>query len=418
MGTHNSLDEKFEFGGNAKTWSLIGMVIGIAAIAYGFLIGHGERTFANLLLMGYYFTCVCIAGAFFCGVQYVAQAGWSASLLRVPQAFARVLPYASVILLIIIGAGMFLTHHVVNEEGKDVIQPYLYSWATKGITTPGNENYDAEVAAKVGYLNIPFYYIRMFLLLGAYSLFAYLFSRYSTKEDEIGGMSNYGKSFRMSCVFLAILGFTFPLFSFDAVMSLEAKWFSTMFGWYNFAAMWVSGLSAMTLTLILLKQKGYFSWVSENHLHNLGQLIFGFSVFWTYVWFAQFLLIYYANIPEEAVYFYKRWEPEFKPWFWLNIIINFAAPILLLMARDYKRNIPRLKLVCIVLLCGHWLDYYIMIMPGTVGAQGRGFLFEEIGIAIGFVGLFTFMMLTALSRFKSVVPKNHPFLQESLHHHI
>jgi len=419
MGTHNSFDEKFEFGGTAKTFSLIGIAIGVLAVAYGFLMNHPERTFSNLLLMGYYFACVCMAGVFFCAVQYVAQAGWSAALIRVPQAMAKVLPIAAVILIIIAAAGLYFTHTEINEEGKSVVVPYLYKvWAAKDVTVKGSPNYDAIIAGKSSFLNIPAFFGRMIVFLGIYSIFGYLLTKYSNNEDELGGMFNYNKSFKMACIFLVIFGFTTPIFAFDTIMSLEARWFSTMFGWYNFAAMWVSGLATITLILILLKQKGYFSFVSENHIHSLGQLIFGFSVFWTYVWFAQFLLIYYANLPEEAVYFYKRWEPEFKPWFWLNIIVNFLAPILLLMARDYKRMIPRVKYVCILLICGHWLDYYMMIMPGTVGAEGRSFGVEEIGIALGFAGLFTFLMLTALSRFKSTVPKNHPFLQESLHHHI
>jgi hypothetical protein len=418
MGTHNSFDEKFEFGGRAKTLSLIGIVIGIVAIAYGFLIGHVERTFSNLLLMGYYFACVCMAGVFFCAVQYVAQAGWSAALIRVPQAFAKVLPIAAIILIIIAAAGLMVTHTSVNEEGKSVVVPYLYKiWAAKDIAVKGSENYDPIIAGKSSFLNIPFFFVRLVVFLGIYSIFGWLLAKYSNNEDELGGMFNYNKSFKMACIFLVIFGFTTPIFAFDTIMSLEAHWFSTMFGWYNFAAMWVSGLAAITLVLILLKQQGYFSFITENHIHSMGQLIFGFSIFWTYVWFAQFLLIYYANLPEEAVYFYKRWEPEFKPWFWLNIIINFLCPVLLLMSRDAKRLIPRVKYVCILLLCGHWLDYYMMIMPGTVGAE-RGFFIEEVGIALGFTGLFTFLMLSALSRFKSTIPKKHPFLQESLHHHI
>jgi len=422
MGTHNSFDEKFEFGGTAKTFSLIGIAIGVVAVAYGFLIAGGthiERTFSNLLLMGYYFACVCMAGVFFCAVQYVAQAGWSAALIRVPQAMAKVLPIAAVILILIAAAGLCFTHTIVNEEGKSVVVPYLYKiWAAKGVTDPHSEVYDKIIAGKSSFLNIPFFFGRLIVFLGIYSIFGYLLTKYSNNEDQLGGMFNYNKSFKMACIFLVIFGFTTPIFAFDTIMSLEARWFSTMFGWYNFAALWVSGLAVITLILILLKQKGYFSFITEDHIHSMGQLLFGFSIFWTYVWFAQFLLIYYANLPEEAVYFYKRWEPEFKPWFWLNIIVNFLAPILLLMARDYKRMIPRVKYVCILLICGHWLDYYMMIMPGTVGAEGRNFGVEEIGIALGFAGLFTFLMLTALSRFKSTVPKNHPFLQESLHHHI
>jgi len=418
METHNNFDARFEFTGKAKTYSIIAILVGLVCVVAG-LFTQTERTFDNLLLMGYYFTCVCIAGLFFCAVQYVAQAGWSASLIRVPQAFAKVLPYAAALLIIIVACGLFFTHKVVDEEGRTSVAPYLYKlWAQAGVADKASPNYDAILAGKSSFLNVPFFIGRLLVFLGVYSIFGYLLVKYSTNEDEIGGMSNYAKSFKMACIFLVILGFTSPIFAFDTIMSLEAKWFSTMFGWYNFAALWVSGLALITLVIILLRQNGYLSWVTQDHLHSLGQLIFGFSIFWTYVWFAQFLLIYYANLPEEAVYFYRRWEPEFKPWFWLNIIINFGAPVLLLMSRDAKRLTSRLKWVCIVLLLGHWLDYYMMIMPGTVGAEGRGFSFEEVGTAIGFVGLFVYGMLTALSSFKSLAPKNHPFLEESLHHHI
>jgi len=422
MKTHNSFDEQFEFTGQVKTWSLIAIVIGVVAIAFGILTGSVERTFANLLLMGYYITCVCLCGVFFCAVQYVAQAGWSASILRVPQAFIKALPIAATSLVVIALVGLFWTHHGVNEEGKDVVMPYLYKiWGAKGVSTPGSENYDAIIAGKSSFLNIPFFVIRLVGFLACYTIFGLLFVKYSINEDELGGMFNYNKSFKMACIFLVIFGFTTPIFAFDVIMSLEAHWFSTLFGWYNFAAMWVSGLAVITLVIVYLRNKGYLPWVTINHLHSLGQLIFGFSVFWTYLWFAQFLLIYYANLPEEAVYFYKRWEPEFKPWFWFNIVINFVAPLLLLMSRDSKRAIPILKAVCITLIIGHWLDYFMMIMPGTVGPQSHWYTefgLIELGVFLGFAGLFTYLVLTQVSKFKLLIPKNHPFLDESLHHHI
>jgi len=424
MKTHDNFDGQYEFAGKAKTWSLIAIVIGVITIIGGFAIaGFAERTFSNLLLMGYYFACVCMSGVFFCAVQYVAQAGWSASVLRIPQAFAKTLPIAAVILIVIVTAGLFITHHTTNEEtGKDVVAPYLYKlWALKGVATPGDANYDPILAGKSSFLNVPFFLIRLILFLGCYAIFGNLLIKYSENEDEIGGMSNYEKSFKMSCIFLVIFGFTTPIFAFDVIMSLEAHWFSTMFGWYNFAAMWVSGLSTMTLTIILLRKNGYLQWISEDHLHNMGIFMFAFSIFWTYVWFAQFLLIYYANLPEEAVYFYKRWEPQFKPWFWLNIVINFCGPLFVLMMRDSKRTTTVLKTVCVMLILGHWLDYFMMIMPGTTGPTSVWY-FEigpiEIGIFVGFAGLFTYTMLTSLSKFKSLIPKQHPFLQESLHHHI
>ncbi len=421
MSTHNSFDEHFEFTGKAKTYSLVGIAIGIITILAGFVTNHSLQTFANLLLMGYYFTCVCMAGIFFCALQYVSQAGWSASLLRVPQAFGKILPLAAVILLVIVIAGLSLTHPQ-DIEGKTVVAPYLYKlWAVKGVTIKGNENYNAVIAGKAGYLNKGFFLARIVGFLGAYSIFGWLLNKYSQSEDELGGVFYYSKSFTISAAFLVIFGFTTPLFAFDIIMSLEAHWFSTMFGWYNFAAMWVSTLSIITLTVIWLRSQGYMQWITQNHLHSLGQLMFGFSIFWTYTWFAQFLLVYYANIPEEAVYFLRRWEPQFKPWFWLNIVINFLSPLLIIMARDSKRNAKVLAWTCGLLIIGHWLDYFVMIMPGTVGPQAEwwqeiGPL--EIGIFLGFAGLFVFTTMTALSTFKSTIPKKHPFLEESLHHQI
>lgn len=406
MGNHNhthNFAEQFTFSGKLKTWTLIAIVVGILATAFGLLTGQQERTFANLLLMAYYFTCVCATGLFFIALQYVAQAGWATGLIRIPQAISKVLPIAALILIVVSASGL-MTHNLYHH------------WSAEGLTDPNSPSYDKLIAGKAGYLNVPFFLTRLVVFLGIYSFFAWLFAKYAEREEAEGGLVFYDKSFKWSAIFLVIFGFTTPLWAFDTIMSLEAHWFSTMFGWYNFAAMWVSGLCVITLIVILMKKAGYLSWVNENHLHDLGKFIFAFSIFWTYVWFSQFLLIYYANIPEETVYFYKRWEPEYLPWFWLNIIINFLAPLLILMARDSKRQMNRLMYVCIILLCGHWLDYYMMIMPGTVESH-RGFGIIEIGIAIGFVGLFTFLTLNQLSK-KSLVAKNHPFLEESINHQI
>jgi len=411
MGTHNhthNFSEQFEFSGKAKTYSLVAILIGIVAIAYGFLTEngsnhHAERTFANLLLMGYYFACVCAAGTFFLAVQYVAQAGWSAGLIRIPQAFSKVLPIASIILIIIVALGLY-THNLYHH------------WHLEGIDVEGHPNYDKIVAGKTSYLNAPFFLTRLVFFLAIYSFFARLLPKLSNNEDLEGGLNNYKKSIKHSAIFLVIFGFTTPIWSFDTIMSLEAHWFSTMFGWYNFAAMWVTGLSAIAITVILLKKNGYLGWINENHIHDLGKFMFAFSIFWTYVWFAQFLLIWYANMPEETVYFYKRFEPEYLPWFWVNIIINFLCPVLILMTRDAKRKMNMILFVGILIICGHWLDYYMMIMPGTVEAH-RGFGLIEIGIFLGFVGLFAYLSLNALSKV-ALAPKNHPFLEESVHHHI
>lgn len=406
MGTHNiNFSEQFEFTGKVKTLSIVGIILGAIAIGYGFTgdkVMH-ERTFANLLLMGYYFACVCMSGMFFLAVQFVAQAGWSASILRVPQALAKTLPIASIILIVIISAGLY-THNLYHH------------WHAEGLTDPNSPNYDSLIAGKSVFLNVPFFLGRMVVFLGVYSAFAISFTKLSYNEDLAGGLVSYRKSFKNACIFLVIYGFTTPIFAFDTIMSLEAHWFSTMFGWYNFAAMWVSSLATIAIIIIFLRRAGYMQWVNNSHLHNLGQFIFGFSIFWTYVWFAQFLLIYYANMPEETVYFYKRFE-YYKFWFFLNLAMNFLAPVLLLMDRDNKRTDVKLLFVSIVVLLGHWVDYYQMIMPGAVEDGHNGFGIVEIGTALGFVGLFTFTVLSNLSK-KPLIAKNHPLLQESLHHQL
>lgn len=411
MGTHShhqefNFNERYTFAGKAKLFSLVALALGVIAIALGLLSKDHvtvERTFANLLLMGYYFTCVCAAGAFFVALQYVTQSGWSAGMLRIPQALASILPIASVILFAIVGMGLF-SHNLYHH------------WYAEGLTDPNSPNYDALVAGKAAFLNAPAFLARQIIFMGTYSIFAWILAKNSYQEDLVGGLNMYKKNFKLSAIFLVIFGFTTPIWSFDTIMSLEAHWFSTMFGWYNFAAMWVSGLCAITIVMILLRKAGYMGWVNQNHLHNLGNLIFGFSIFWTYTWFSQLILIWYANIPEETVYFYKRWEPEYKPWFWLSLLMNFLAPLLLLVDRDAKRKMNLMLFVCILLLCGHWLDYYIMIMPGTVEMH-RGFGWIEVGTALGFVGLFTFLVFNKISK-HALAPANHPFMDESVHHQI
>jgi len=417
MKTHNSFDEQYQFTGKLKTGRLIAIVIGVITIIAGFLTHHEEQTFDNLLLVGYYFTCVCAAGVMFCAIQYAAQAGWSAAILRVPQAFGRVLPIAGVILLIIIIAGLSMTHTVDGH-----VQPYLYArWATPDLHIKNSGIYDHVIAGKEGYLNKPYFLCRIAAMIICYSIFGYMLSKYSNSEDDLGGMKFYNKSFTISAVFLVLFGFSIPIFAFDTIMSLEARWFSTMFGWYNLAGLWVSGIAAMALIILTLRKQGYMSWITTDHIHNLGLFMFAFSIFWTYTWFAQFLLTYYANIPEESAYFFRRWEPQFMPWFWLNIVINFATPLLVLMSRDSKRYEGTIKIMCIIIIIGHWLDYWQMIMPGTIGPKEHWyteFSLLEPGIFIGFAGLFTFCVMTSLSKFKSLIPKKHPFLEESLHHHI
>jgi hypothetical protein len=192
-----------------------------------------------------------------------------------------------------------------------------------------------------------------------------------------------------------------------------------MFGWYMFASWFVAGLSTITLVIVFLKDAGYLPMVNENHLHDMGKFMFAFSIFWTYVWFSQFLLIYYANIPEETIYFLERlhgYDNKYTGVFFLNIFINFLFPFLVLMTRDAKRQRTFLKVVSCGLLMGHWLDFYNMIMPGTVGENG-GFGLIEFGTLLIYISVFILVVTTALAK-APLVARNHPMLEESIHHDI
>ncbi|MGZ4001042.1 MAG: quinol:cytochrome C oxidoreductase, partial [Mucilaginibacter sp.] len=207
MKTHTSFDGQYQFTGKVKTWSLIAIVLGVITVLAGFLTDQKQETFTNLLMMGYYFTCVCAAGVMFCAIQYAAQAGWSASILRIPQAFGKVLPIAALILIIIVVAGLYTTHSVVDETGKSHIEPYLYArWATHDLHVKDSGIYDSVIVGKEGFLNIPFFLARMIGLLGIYSIFGWLLHKYSTNEDELGGMKFYNKSTAISAVFLVLFG--------------------------------------------------------------------------------------------------------------------------------------------------------------------------------------------------------------------
>ncbi len=205
--------------------------------------------------------------------------------------------------------------------------------------------------------------------------------------------------------------------AWDWILSIDTHWFSTMIGWYVFASWFVSGLAFITIIVVNLKERGYLSIVNSNHIHDLGKFVFAFSIFWAYIWVSQFLLIYYANIPEESVYFVERLNTDqYATVFYVILIMNFVFPFLALMTRDAKRHILFLKIVCPVVIVGHWLDFYLMVTPGTLNEQG-GFGFLEIGMALVFGTAFLFVVLSSMAKMP-LIAKNHPLLEESMHHHI
>jgi len=198
-------------------------------------------------------------------------------------------------------------------------------------------------------------------------------------------------------------------------MSIDAHWFSTMFSWYTFGSVFVGGLALLTIFVIYFKNEGQLEFVNEEHLHDLGKYVFAFTVLWTYLWFDQYMLIWYGNISEETIYFKSRVQGVYKGIFYLNLVLNFLCPFLLLMKKAPKRNYAVMTFMCILIIFGHWIDFYQMVMPGTVKSHPHLSWFE-FGIAIGFIGF----IIWGVNRYASKVPMtamNNPFLKESIVHH-
>jgi hypothetical protein len=369
-----------------------------------------KRIYSTLWMNNVFFTGLGIIGLFFIAIQYAAQAGWSVGVRRIPLAMGHWIPIAGVLML-----GLWF-----------VVKGDVFHWTHAELYDANNtDHFDKALEGKSAFFYWPlkaggfplFYIVRMVLFFGLWYVFFNYIKKEMLAEDIDGSVQHWYSSRKLSAIFLVIFGVTSSVAAWDWVMSIDTHWFSTMMGWYVFASWWVTGLAMITFIVISLKSAGYLSIVNENHLHDLGKFVFGFSIFWTYIWFSQFMLIYYANIPEETVYFIQRRTVAPYSWiFFANLILNFVLPFLLLMTRDAKRQIATLQVVCPIIIVGHWLDFFNMITPGVVkGDGGLGLL--EIGVALMFLAAFLFVTLSSLAKYP-LLPKHDPMLEESLGHHI
>ena len=280
---------------------------------------------------------------------------------------------------------------------------------------PETVKHDAIIQGKSAYLNLPFFWIRTIAYLATYYLFWTGFRKRSLEEDRVGGTEIHFKNYKRGALFLVFFAVFSSTSSWDWLMSIDVHWFSTLFGWYTFAGMWCSTMVVLVITILYLKKLGYLPKVNDSHIHDIGKWTFATSFLWSYLWFSQFMLIWYANIGEEVAYYMARIE-NFQILYFSMFVINFAFPMLILMSRDAKRNAGILTLVGLIILAGHWLDVYIMVSAGSLGANAHiGLL--ELGMVVLMLGLFIRVVLMNLTK-APLTPLNHPFLDESVHHEI
>ncbi len=355
-----------------------------------------NKPWAAFYVAAFFFFMISLGVLAFYAIQRAAQAGWSPVLYRVMEGITSyLLPGGIIVIVLLVLSSMHLNH--------------LFIWMDSEVVA-----HDKLIAGKTGYLNTSFFLARAVFFLTGWSLYRFFSRKFSLAQDEANDISNHKKNFRISAGFLVFYIVTESIMAWDWIMSIDPHWFSTLFGWYVFASMFVSGITAIALITIYLKSKGYLEFVNDSHIHDLGKFMFGISIFWTYLWFSQFMLIWYSNIPEEVTYFITRIEDYNLPFFGM-VVMNFIFPLLILMNSDYKRVNYFIVMAGIVILLGHYMDVFNMIMPSAVGDQwfiGAA----EIGGFLFFLGLFIFIVFKELTK-APLLAKGDPYIGESERFH-
>jgi hypothetical protein len=356
------------------------------------------RFWANMLINSYYFLLFAVGALFFVALQYAANAGWATLIKRIAEGISGYIPIGFIILLITLYFGGTQLYHWLHYEHEGLKE--------------GMAGFDKILDGKSAFLNSKFLFLGVPLFCLIWYTFRIILRRLSLREDVEGGITIFKKSITYSAAFLVIFGFSFSIFVWLVIMSVDAHWYSTIYTVNNFAVMFVTTITVLCFFTIYLKSKGYMELVSDEIFHDMGKFMFAFCVFWAYTWLAQFLLIWYANIHEEVVYFNIRLHGYFRPIFFTNLFMNFFIPFLILMMRNAKRNPKSLIVAGAFILVGHWLDVYLMIMPGIMGQYQSGIGLLEIGMPIAFTGVFIYVVQACIAK-NNLYAINHPYIMES-----
>jgi len=384
------------------------IAVGVLSLIIGFIVHGGDkqlttRVMGGLLSNSYFYFCIGLGALFFLALNYATESGWYAYVKRPIEAIALFLPYGTGLLVLVLAV-------ITALDGA-----HVYGWMDAELLDPKSPHYDEILDQKDFYLNKTFFWIRTVAYLVTYLIFLRGFRKRSLEEDKVGGTEIHFRNYRKGALFLVFFAVFSSTSAWDWVMSVDWHWFSTLFGWYTFSGMWVSTMVVLVMLVLYLKKSGYLPKVNDSHIHDIGKWMFAISFLWSYLWFSQFMLIWYANIPEEVTYFVARIE-EHKFLYFFMFFINMVFPMLILMSRDAKRHAGILTFVGVIILLGHWLDAYQMIAIGSQGPSAYpGFI--EFGIGIVLAGVLMKVVLTNLTK-APLTPVNHPFLDESIHHDI
>ncbi len=361
-----------------------------------FFDSHWRRFWSNLLINGFFFFGISLGALFYLALQYATESGWGVVLLRVYEAIAQAMPIGIIVLVLVFITGAFGLHSI-------------YSWMD-----PANVEADHLIWKKSGYFNQGFFWLRVIVYFGTFLFFANWFRKMSRKEDNEGGTEIHFKMYRKAALFLVLFAVFSSTMSWDFIMSIDIHWYSTLFGWYTFSGIWLTGMIMVIMIVGYLKSQGYLELVNKSHIHDVAKWMFALSFLWSYLWFSQFMLIWYSNMGEETIYYWER-IMEYKYLYFTMFGLNFALPLIFFIARDVKRSWSFIIVIGTITFIGHWFDVFMMVMPGTLHDEWS-FGLLEIGMFVLFLGAFVYTVLKSLGK-APLMQENHPFFEESKHHH-
>ena len=368
-----------------SVFAVLGLVSFVAS-----LLTAPQRAWADVLMVSHFMLELSLAATVFLAVHYVAGASWNVAVRRIPEAMARLVPLGAAGVLLVL-----------------LIHPELYPWFGQPVESGGVH------AFKQAWLNRPFFLARAVVYVACWTSFAVALTSTSRRQDQDGDPRLARRAVRLSAAFLVVFAVTLVPASFDWIMSLEPEWYSSIFGFYDFASMFLAGLAAIAILVLWahrLAPGGLRT--TQAHLHDLGTLIFAFSTFWAYLWFSQYMLIWYGNIPEETTYYVDRLHGGWEGLFFLNLALNWAVPFAVLIRRRAKSSPPMLLGAALSVLAGRLLDLYLAVLPRFVG-QSPSTGVAELGMIAGAIGLFTLVFFNILGR-APLMPAGDPHLVESV----
>jgi len=369
------------------------LLIGVVALllsGVGLLLQR-ERFFYSYLTAVVFWATIGTGALFFVMLHHLVSARWSVVLRRLTENLMALLPVMAILFI-----PLFFGIHS------------LYHWSH-----PEAVAQNSLLQHKAGYLNTPFFIIRTVLYFGIWAILSWRLLKVSVEQDHQPGETLTARMKRLSAAGMVLFAFTLSFAGFDWIMSMQASWYSTIFGVYVFSGSVLAILAALTLVAIYLHERGILTEaITAEHYHDLGKLLFGFTIFWAYIAFSQLLLIWYANIPEETQWYRLRWEDP--SWRMVSIIIlfgHFVVPFLALITRAAKRNVKILKGVALWLLFMHFVDIYWLILPNY--GQQVDLSWMDLTTVVGVGGIFVWYFWKQAAK-RPLIPANDPRLQESV----